>query len=793
MPDLTTYDYDIFLSHNHNDQEWTGKLAERLEKESWQGRKLKVFFSPWDIRPGQSIPKEIERGLEKSRKVGLILSPDAMESAWVELERLVTTHIAVSARDERLIPLYRRTTEIPALLRPILSIDFRNDDDFDESYQTLLSVVKDEPLPRRSRMHVSDSVSSALIPRPPIVGFVARRDSEGRNIVERLKEELAPEKNQLIVLSGPGGVGKTTLAAEATRTLKARFEQRIVWIGALGRENFSLSTLLDEIATQLGQGTLRTLAPPQKLEQVRTLIAPTEPLIVVDNFETVAASEQTSCVEFLLNQAACPVLITTRTKISSARNIAISVMSSEEASAFLQLLIDQSVDTGGFTELARERIIKASDRNPLVLQWVVAQLDLAQDADSVLEELAQGGGDAAQTVFDRSLKLLDDDGRATLLALSLFAPDASREALAQVSGFGKDVQRLNEAVKRLAGLWLVKAVPGSRLTIEGLTRELAKAHLSRVVHADEYRRRFIACFLSYAEAHAEPTSEDYDALVSDKDNVLRAVDIALALRDWGSVQVIAGVLALPVTGLLGVHGYWDQAIRLNEQAIDAALQTLSDRDLSIFKHNLAVMHSFRGELAEAERLYNESLEIKKRLGDEIGIAISLHELARLAEEHGRREEARVLYNESLEIEQRLGYQPGIAKSLHHLALLAHDDADFDEAHRLYSESLEIEETLGNQGGIASSLIQLGSLAQDQGHQAEARRLYNEGLKISRSLSNQSQIGITLYNLGRLAVLENKYSEAARLFAEALAILEKLKSPNAEVARQSLERVKGKTS
>src|SRR6185369_17064460 len=99
MVALTDYDYDIFLSHNHADQEWTARLAERLEQEDWQGRKIRVFFSPWDIRPGQSIPLEIEKALPKSRKVGLIMSPDAVNSAWVALERLVTTHIAVSTRD----------------------------------------------------------------------------------------------------------------------------------------------------------------------------------------------------------------------------------------------------------------------------------------------------------------------------------------------------------------------------------------------------------------------------------------------------------------------------------------------------------------------------------------------------------------------------------------------------------------------------------------------------------------------------------------------------------------------
>ncbi len=67
-----------------------------------------------------------------------------------------------------------------------------------------------------------------------------------------LKAELAPERSQLIVLWGEGGIGKTTLAAEAARELFAVFANRILWTSADGREDFTLLTLLDEIATQLG-------------------------------------------------------------------------------------------------------------------------------------------------------------------------------------------------------------------------------------------------------------------------------------------------------------------------------------------------------------------------------------------------------------------------------------------------------------------------------------------------------------------------------------------------------------
>lgn len=51
------------------------------------------------------------------------------------------------------------------------------------------------------------------IPRTPAVGFVARRDREGRDILTQLKEKLAPQNNQLIVLWGPGNLAAQSLGA----------------------------------------------------------------------------------------------------------------------------------------------------------------------------------------------------------------------------------------------------------------------------------------------------------------------------------------------------------------------------------------------------------------------------------------------------------------------------------------------------------------------------------------------------------------------------------------------------
>jgi tetratricopeptide (TPR) repeat protein len=827
---------EIFYSYAHEDEGFCVELKKHLANLKRQG-----VITEWydrDISAGKEWNEEVEKHLNSASVILLLISPDFMNSDYcndVEVKRAMERNEAGEAR------------VIPVILRPVdwdgapfsklqgLPADAKAVTLWQNPDEAYLSVVKGiRRALEDSTIQSAHLVSHARIPRPPVVGFVARRDSKGRDIVERLKDELAPQMRQLVVLSGPGGVGKTTLAVEATRALTDRFEDRVVWIGALGREDFALSTLLDEIATQLGRADLRSLAPAPKAEEIQSLLASAATLIILDNFETIAPTEQEACVEFLLNHATCPALITTRQGIPSARNIAIPVMSPDEAEDFLQRLIEQSSDPAVFTEIDRDRIMKTSERNPLVLQWVVAQIDLAQEARTVFDELAGGKVDAAQRVFDRSFGLaqLGDDGRAALLALSLFAPDASRAALTAVSGFGEDEKRLNEAVKRLRALWLLKATSaGSRLTVEGLTRELAKARLSAESETNEWRRRFVDYFAGYSQSHSGATAEDYDSLETEKDNLVAAIDIAIDLDDWTIAAGIIDNIANSVTGVLAIHGYWEETARLNEVGLTSSRRLVSEVDIAYYAHHLAITRADQGELVEARRLYQESLEISKRFGDQSGIAGSLHQLARLAQNQGELVEAHRLYHESLEISKRLGQQAGIASGLHQLAWLAEDQGELVEARRLHQESLEIKKGLGSQHGIASSLHELARLAQNQGELVEARRLhqksleilkqlgnqagiasslhelarlaqaqgdldeasrlYHESLEIKKRVGNQDGIALTLGAQGRVAEAEGNDTEAERLYAEALAIFEKLKSPKAEIARGDLERVKAK--
>lgn len=113
--------------------------------------------------------------------------------------------------------------------------------------------------------------------------------------------------------------------------------------------------------------------------------------------------------------------------------------------------------------------------------------------------------------------------------------------------------------------------------------------------------------------------------------------------------------------------------------------------------------------------------------------------------------------------------------------------------KLYGESLEIEKRPGNQSGVALSLHGSAALAVIEGELGEARRLFNESLEITNGLGDKSDLALIFYNLGVLEEKEGNKAEVARLFREVLSIFERVRAPDAELARRGLAKAEGKSS
>lgn len=640
--------------------------------------------------------------------------------------------------------------------------------------------------------------SKKVVPKPPPRPerkYIERHDREGRDLVGRVNARL--QKGRMLTLTGAGGVGKTTIAIEVANRLFAKriggFKEGIVWISADGRPDFGLLSLVDNVLDQLvpvGQvEAIRRLPADAKCELARRLLGDRKRcLLALDNFETIPEEEQKLIVAYLA-ELPCPILITSRKPLSKGEEIAVGPMTPEEAGAFLQMRVEASEEPDRLKGLDLDQAAQTAGYNPMLMRWVVAQLEQAMWPQDVFDDIARGRGKTIDRIFGRTFHLLGEDGQMALLALALFVPTASREGLAAVCGFEDGRDRVNEAIRILAAFDLLDtAVEGDRLGIVALTRRLTGAQLTKDERTGDIVWNFVKYFRDYAEAHPELTKEDLDALDEERENLLAALDYAYAAEDWESVMGLVGQICRPVEGLLGLRGYWDEAIKWGERAIEAAGRVQDEQALAGFAHNTAVIYQNRGHYNEAKNLYNQSLKTFKDLGARREEAVVLHQLGMVVQDQRNYQQARDLYNQSLEIRRNLGDQAGIASSLGQLGIVAQQQGYYEEAKDLYNKSLEIATNLGAQPGIARSLHNLGIIAQDQGRYQEAKDLYNRSLKIKRNLGHQAGMAASLFELGRLAVAQDNPDEAIRLFKESLAITEELGVPQTEMVREALARV-----
>ena len=141
---------DIFLSHRSVDKDFVRQLAGDIEAEIYQDQQLWTWVDEAEIRPGQSIPGMIEKGLEMSRFFGLILTPSYFqsESGWTDAEWHAVLHQDPDNRHAKIIPLLVEDCPfIPYLLKHLSIIDFR-DKNYRPALEKLLAVLREEPLPR---------------------------------------------------------------------------------------------------------------------------------------------------------------------------------------------------------------------------------------------------------------------------------------------------------------------------------------------------------------------------------------------------------------------------------------------------------------------------------------------------------------------------------------------------------------------------------------------------------------------------------------------------------------------
>lgn len=113
---------DLFLCHSHADKEFVRTLARDLHELS-----VYAWFDEWELLPGASLHDSIGRALEESSHVGVVISPESVESEWCNKELRQALSRETRQGKPIVVPLLFRSALIPPFLEDKLYIDFRTE------------------------------------------------------------------------------------------------------------------------------------------------------------------------------------------------------------------------------------------------------------------------------------------------------------------------------------------------------------------------------------------------------------------------------------------------------------------------------------------------------------------------------------------------------------------------------------------------------------------------------------------------------------------------------------------
>jgi tetratricopeptide (TPR) repeat protein len=652
-----------------------------------------------------------------------------------------------------------------------------------------------------------------VVPRQMPVGL---RNFTGRSEHLQQLHQLVAAGARLGLITGPGGVGKTSLAIQWAHEVAGSFPDGVLYADLLG---YAPATgpaephlVLPRFLTALGvRADNLPSTTDEQIALFRTLLADRSVLVVLDN-----ARSTHQVRPLVASGPACFTLVTSRNELTGliaadeAEVVPLDVLDPEQARQLLTARIGVRRLEGD--PASGEELVARCAGLPIALSLLGAQIALRPRwpldsfvqamSTAPLDALTTPDGTGVRAVFSWSYQQLSPPA-ARLFGLLAHHPghDLTLGAAAALAGAPRPETR-DLLAELVAAHQLAEIAPG-RYVLHDLLRSYG-LELSDPADAEQAFLRLLSYLVHTGSAAAvllSPTRDPIELPALDP-----AVDLcpptthAEALTWFESEQAnslavlraAAGradrLLWLYVWALGDYLEYQGHPANLEIQrlALDAAIRLDNRQWQASTRRDLGRVHMALSQWDEAIRQQELALGLVEELGDERGIAHGSLSIARVYTRTGRQQLAIDHTLRALSIYQRIGHERGTAHSLNNLgwyhALLGEYDHAMDYAQR----ALHSYEGISSINGPPAALDTIAYIQAELGHLDEAIATWERVTDLYRELGSRPDLALTLTSLGRTYQRAGHTDQARTIWTEALHLYESLNHPQAAELRTHLK-------
>jgi predicted ATPase len=642
---------------------------------------------------------------------------------------------------------------------------------------------------------------------------------------------------RLVTLTGPGGSGKTRLAMEAARRLKAAFAEAVCFVPLADLSDARL--IFGALAEAL---CLQRSGSIEPLDQVVAALSRQPTLVILDNFEQLV-EEGAILIQALLERVPTLTLLVTsrqRLNLPGEREFPVPPLPTPaEAELPERLLAFSSVQLFADRAQAVRPDFQITSRNvaavatlcvkleglPLAIELAAARAQVLTPAQ-MLAQLAhrfdflvsrqRTTAERHRTLraaIDWSYRLLTPELQRCFARLAVFRGGWTAEAAAAVCEESAALDVL-EQMRECSLIQAIEEKNRMRFRMLETLREYAWEQLT-AQEQTTLQQRHADYFLRLADRgdSADMGSEHLTQL----EQLAPELSNLWAALDWYQSQEESAQQGLRLATALGwfwlVGGYW----REGKERLTLFLEQTQSQGATMLRVKgylwIGRLVSFENDFETAQDLLERCLSMAQELGDQTASASALEQLGDialrqddLATAQGYLERglaiwqdkkdraamaaafsllgnvklfqedytaARACYESSLRLRRELKEPTAIALSLSELGLLASCEHDYSAAQAFYQESLDIAQQAGDRLSVAGRLWNLGNLACVQGDYARARRLLEESQAQLRELGHRMDLGVVLYSLACAAIEQDDHASARRVLEEALTLLREM--------------------